>query len=114
MLATVRARILFFALLSLAAVASLAMMSWVIILKAENTADNLIRHNLQESWILVDLEQDHRRLQDLAFKIKAQLLLWDEIEAEYQYLDKALTSDALREESASMRQLIAGFRTRED
>jgi len=93
MLATVRARILFFALLSLAAVAGLAIMSWVIILKAENTADSLIRHNLQESWILVDLEQDLRRLQDLAFKVKAQLLLWDEIEEEYQYLDKALAEN---------------------
>jgi len=90
MLATVRARILFFALLSLAAVASLAIMAQVIILKAENTADDLIRHNLQESWILVDLEQDHRRLQDLAFKIKAQLLLWDEINEEFGALEQSL------------------------
>ena len=90
MLATVRARILFFAFLSLAAVAGLAAMAWVIILKAENTSDNLIRHTLQESWILIDLEQDHRRLQDLAYKVKAQLLLWDEIEAEYAEIETAL------------------------
>ncbi|XKH00936.1 methyl-accepting chemotaxis protein [Marinobacter nauticus] len=90
MLATVRARILFFAFLSLAAVAGLAAMAWVIILKAENTSDNLIRHTLQESWILIDLEQDHRRLQDLAYKVKAQLMLWDEIEAEYAEIETAL------------------------
>lgn len=90
MLKTVRARILFFAFLSLAAVAGLAAMSWLIIVKAESTSDSLIRHNLQESWMLVDLEQDHRQLQELAFKIKAQLMLWDEIEAEYARLDKAL------------------------
>ncbi|KXS51296.1 MAG: methyl-accepting chemotaxis sensory transducer [Marinobacter sp. T13-3] len=99
MLATVRARILFFAFLSLAAVAGLAAMAWVIILKAENTSDNLIRHTLQESWILIDLEQDHRRLQDLAYKVKAQLLLWDEIEAEYAEIETALAKHWQRVES---------------
>jgi len=91
MLATVRARILFFAFLSLSAVAGLAIMAWVIILKAENTSDNLIRHNLEESWILIDLEQDHRRLQDLAYKIKAQLLLWDEINEAYAEVESSLS-----------------------
>ena len=92
MLATVRARILFFAFLSLAAVTGLAITAWFIILKAENTADDLIRHNLQESWMLVDLEQDHRQLQDLAFKIKAQLLLWDEINTEFEQLESSLAA----------------------
>lgn len=87
---TVRVRILLFALLSLVAVASLAVMSWVIILKAENTSNNLIRHNLEESWMLIDLQQGHHRLQDLAFKIKAQLLLWDEIETEFTDLESTL------------------------
>ena len=99
MLATVRARILFFAFLSLAAVAGLAAMAWVIILKAEDTSDNLIRNTLQESWILIDLEQDHRRLQDLAYKVKAQLLLWDEIEVEYHEIETALAKHWQRVES---------------
>lgn len=90
MLATVRARIFLFAFLSLGAVASLAMMSWTIILKAENTSENLVRDSLGESWLLMDLEQDHRHLQDLAFKIKAQLLLWQEIDAEFARLNDAL------------------------
>ncbi|KPQ27676.1 MAG: Methyl-accepting chemotaxis protein [Marinobacter excellens HL-55] len=90
MLATVRARIFFFALLSLIAVAGLAALSWVIILKAEDASETLVRQNLQESWMLIDLEQDHRSLQDLAFKVKAQLLLWDEIEAEFNRLSTSL------------------------
>lgn len=90
MLSTVRARILFFAVLSLIAVTGLAVLSWIIILKAEDASENLMRNNLQDTWVLMDLEQDHRRLQDLAFKIKAQLLLWDEIETEFDYLDTAL------------------------
>ncbi|MGP9831440.1 hypothetical protein [Marinobacter sp. NSM] len=90
MLSTVRARILFFAVLSLIAVTGLAVLSWMIILKAEDASENLMRNNLQDTWVLMDLEQDHRRLQDLAFKIKAQLLLWDEIETEFDYLDTAL------------------------
>lgn len=90
MLSTVRARILFFAVLSLIAVTGLAVLSWMIILKAEDASENLMRNNLQDTWVLMDLEQDHRRLQDLAFKIKAQLLLWDEIKTEFDYLDTAL------------------------
>ncbi|WP_303289703.1 methyl-accepting chemotaxis protein [Marinobacter sp. SS5-14b] len=90
MLATVRARILLFAFLSLGAVACLAAMSWVIILKAEDTSKNLVRDRLAESWLLMDLEQDHRHLQDLAYKIKAQLMLWDEINVEFKRLDAAL------------------------
>lgn len=90
MLSTVRARILFFAVLSLIAVTGLAVLSWMIILKAEDASENLMRTNLQDTWVLMDLEQDHRRLQDLAFKIKAQLLLWDEIKTEFDDLDTAL------------------------
>ena len=90
MLSTVRARILFFAVLSLIAVTGLAVLSWMIILKAEDASENLMRNNLQDTWVLMDLEQDHRRLQDLAFKIKAQLLLWDEIKTEFDDLDTAL------------------------
>ncbi|KAA1173939.1 methyl-accepting chemotaxis protein [Marinobacter salinexigens] len=80
MFGTVRTRILCFAFLSVFALAGLGALSWTIILKAEEASNTLIRTSLQESWLLADLEKDHRELQDLAFKIKAQLLLWDEIQ----------------------------------
>ncbi|GGC93915.1 methyl-accepting chemotaxis protein [Halopseudomonas salina] len=79
MLSTVRTRILFFSFLSISALAALAIMSLLIIKETETASKRLITAGLQESWMLEDLEQDHRQLQDLTYKIKAQLLLWDEI-----------------------------------
>lgn len=90
MFGTVRTRILFFAFLSVFALAGLAALSWSIILKAEDASKTLIQTNLNEAWLLADLEQDHRHLQDLAYKIKAQLLLWDEIETEFSRLESTL------------------------
>lgn len=90
MLATVRARILFFAFLCVFAIAGLTALSWSIILKAETASGSLIRTSLNESWLLTDLEQDHRRLQDLAYKIKAQLLLWGEVDEIFGQLETSL------------------------
>ncbi|MET3998069.1 methyl-accepting chemotaxis protein [Marinobacterium sp. MBR-109] len=92
MLGTVRFRILFFAFLCVLALAGLATLAWSIILKAEEASNNLIHTSLEETWLLVDLEQDHRRLQDLSYKTKAQLLLWDEIEPTHAELKQALPS----------------------
>lgn len=90
MLGTVRARILCFAFLCVFALSGLAALSWTIILKAEEATDALIRTNLEETWLLTDLEQSHRRLQDLAYKMKAQLLLWDEIQPAFATLREEL------------------------
>ena len=90
MLRTVRSRILFFSFLSVFALAALAALSSSIMTRAESASEALVRENLSESWLLEDLEQDHRRLQDLAYKIKAQLMLWDEIDVEFQALAAAL------------------------
>jgi len=90
MLRTVRSRILFFSFLSVFALAALAVMSWSIITRAESASEVLVNDNLKESWLLEDLEQDHRRLQDLAYKIKAQLLLWDEIDQVFSELTEQL------------------------
>lgn len=90
MLRTVRSRILFFSFLSVFALAALAVLSWSIMTRAESASEALVRENLSESWLLEDLEQGHRRLQDLAYKIKAQLMLWDEIDVEFQALTAAL------------------------
>ena len=90
MLSTVRSRILFFASLSLLAVFGLGSLSWSIITEAERASEQLIRNNLTESWLLEDLESDHRRLQDLAYKVKAQLLLWDEITTEFDAVSESI------------------------
>lgn len=90
MLKTVRARVLAFALISVGAVAGLTAMAWVIIVKAEHTSQQLVGESLHESWLLADLEQGHRQLQDLAFKIKAQLLLWEEIQPQFNELSQLI------------------------
>ncbi len=90
MLKTVRSRILFFSGLSIVALAALASVAWIIMLRAEQASGQLVRGNLNEAWQLSDLEQDHRRIQDLAYKVKAQLLLWDEINAEFEAVSAQL------------------------
>ncbi|MFO7787955.1 MAG: methyl-accepting chemotaxis protein [Halospina sp.] len=90
MLGTVRGRILLFAFLSLFALSALAALSWVVITRAETASEQLVRNNLTESWLLEDFEQDMRALQDLSFRIKGQMLLWDEIEQTFQRLDKRI------------------------
>ena len=53
MLTTVRARILAFALLSVAAVAGLTFIAWMIIAKAEHTSQALVGESLEQSWMKV-------------------------------------------------------------
>lgn len=90
MLATVRARIFFFAFLAVVALAALAGISWSIIGQASNATDSLVNRELQQSWQLTDLEEDLRQIQDLAYKIKAQLLLWNEINPEFDDIRSSL------------------------
>lgn len=99
MLGTVRFRILFFALLCVLALGALAALAWSIIIKAEEASTDLIHTSLEETWLLVDLEQDHRRLQDLSYKTKAQLLLWDEVDQSFAELKQALPSHWARIEN---------------
>lgn len=90
MLKTVRGRILFFSFFSVFALSGLALLSWSIIGKAESAAEQLIQNRMTESWLLNDLEQDLRRLQDLSFKVKGQLLLWSEINEEFASLSELI------------------------
>ncbi|MCG8519658.1 MAG: methyl-accepting chemotaxis protein [Pseudomonadales bacterium] len=83
MLRTVRSRILFFSSLSILALAALASLAWTIMTTAEQATHKLVQESLTDSWALSDLEAEHRHLQDLAYRIKAQLLLWDEIDTEF-------------------------------
>jgi methyl-accepting chemotaxis protein len=105
---TVRFRILFFALLCLLALAGLTTLAWSIILKAESASNSLIHTSLEETLLLSDLEQDHRRLQDLAYKTKAQLLLWDEIEPTFAELEQALPDHWRRINAQPSLQVWAG------
>ncbi len=93
MLKTVRSRILFYSFLSVFALSALTVLASSIISKAENVAENLIQNSLTESWLLNDLEQDLRRLQDLSYKTKAQLLLWDEIDSEFAALSESIPAN---------------------
>lgn len=90
MLATVRARILFFALLAVVALAALAVLCWSIIDQASGATDSLVNRQLAQSWQLTDMEDDLRQIQDLSYKIKAQLLLWDEVNAEFEHIRSTL------------------------
>ncbi len=93
MLKTVRSRILFYSFFSAFALSALTFLASSIIGKAENVAENLIQNSLTESWLLNDLEQDLRRLQDLSYKTKGQLLLWDEIDAEFAALSTSIPTN---------------------
>ena len=90
MLRTVRSRILFFSSLSILALAALAALAWTIMTTAEQATHKLVQESLTDSWALSDLEEEHRHLQDLAYRIKAQLLLWDEIDAEFERIQAAI------------------------
>lgn len=92
MLKTVRSRILFFAFLSAFALSAVAVLAWLAIATSERAAEQLIKDRLTESWLLNDFEQDLRQLQDLSYKIKGQVMLWDEITTEYQKLSTSLST----------------------
>lgn len=99
MLKTVRGRILFFSFFSVFVLSGLALLSWSIIGKAESAAEHLIQNRMTESWLLNDLEQDLRRLQDLSYKVKGQLLLWSEINEEFASLSESIPAkwDAIQQ-----------------
>ncbi|MDX1635276.1 MAG: methyl-accepting chemotaxis protein [Marinobacter sp.] len=90
MLATVRARILLFSFVSIFALVSVGALAWTIMVRAQQATEGLVNENLADAWLIMDLEEDHRQLQDLAYQIKAQLMLWDEINTEFQALGERL------------------------
>ncbi|MGM0570101.1 methyl-accepting chemotaxis protein [Marinobacter sp.] len=90
MFATVRARILAFAFLALTALAALGAVSWSIIAQSSRATDSLVNEELAQSWQLAALDESLRQLQDLSYKTKAQLLLWDEIDTVFSDLEVAL------------------------
>ncbi|MCL1484365.1 MAG: hypothetical protein MH208_08365 [Marinobacter sp.] len=49
-----------------------------------------MREQMSDVWLLTDLDRSHRQLKDLSYKIKAQLLLWDEINAQFEETSLAI------------------------
>ncbi|MCK7543140.1 methyl-accepting chemotaxis protein [Marinobacter bryozoorum] len=90
MFATVRARIFTFAFLALAALAALGAVSWSVIAQSSRATDDLVNRDLAQSWQLTALNEGLRSLQDLSYQTKAQLLLWDEIDAAFTELETGL------------------------
>ncbi|MFW5825198.1 MAG: methyl-accepting chemotaxis protein [Marinobacter sp.] len=90
MFATVRARIFTFAFLALTALAALGAISWSVIAQSSRATDALVNEELAQNWQLAALEDDLRQLQDLSYKTKAQLLLWDEIDGIFGELEAGI------------------------
>src|SRR5690554_6902291 len=95
---TVRQRLMVFSGFCLIALTGLAWLSMSVVREAENATEQLVREQMSDVWLLTDLDRSHRQLQDLAYKIKAQLLLWDEINAQFEH-----TSTAIKTEWQSVR-----------
>lgn len=87
---TVRQRLVLFSGFCLISLAGLAWLSMSVVREAEKATDRLVREQMSDVWLLTDLDRSHRQLQDLAYKIKAQLLLWDEINAQFEEITAAI------------------------
>jgi len=81
---TVRQRLFVFSGFCLIALAGLGLLSMAVVQEAEEATGRLVQEQMSDVWLLTDIDRSHRQIQDLAFKIKAQLLLWDEINAEFE------------------------------
>ena len=87
---TVRQRLVVFSGFCLIALAGLTWLSMSVVREAEGATDRLVREQMSDVWLLTDLGRSHRQLKDLSYKIKAQLLLWDEINAQFEETSAAI------------------------
>lgn len=92
---TVHRRLVVFSSFAVFALAALAWLSTSIVTEAESATDTLIRENMADVWLLTDLDQTHRKLQDLAYKVKAQLILWDDVDQQFAQVQDDLESQWL-------------------
>ena len=88
---TVRLRLLLFSALSILALAGLTGLATTTMSQAERDTDRLVHQQLADVWLLSDLAQSHRALQDLAYRIKAQLIFWDEVDNRFATIRSDLT-----------------------
>lgn len=87
---TVGQRLAVFSGFFLVALAGLTWLSMSVVREAEAATDRLVREQMSDVWLLTDLDLSHRQLKDLAYKIRAQLLLWDEINAQFEQTSVAI------------------------
>lgn len=87
---TVRQRLLVFSGFCLIALSGLAWLSVSVVGEAQKATDSLVREQMSDVWLLTDLDRSHRQLKDLAYKIKAQLLLWNEISEQFEGTSAAI------------------------
>ncbi|MDB2448692.1 methyl-accepting chemotaxis protein, partial [bacterium] len=93
---TVRLRLLLFSALTILALAALTGLATNTMSQAERDTDRLVRQQLADVWLLSDLAQSHRALQDLAYRIKAQLIFWDEVDSRFATIQSDLADQWLR------------------
>ncbi|MDP4549240.1 MULTISPECIES: methyl-accepting chemotaxis protein [unclassified Marinobacter] len=89
---TVRQRLVVFSGFCLIALSGLAWLSVSVVGEAQKATDRLVREQMSDVWLLTDLDRSHRQLKDLAYKIKAQLLLWNEINEQFEETSGAIRS----------------------
>lgn len=99
---TVRLRLLLFSALTILALAALTGLATTTMSQAERDTDRLVRQQLADVWLLSDLAQSHRALQDLAYRIKAQLIFWDEVDSRFATIQSDL-ADQWQRASANPR-----------
>ncbi len=83
---TVHLRLMLFCAFCLIAIGGLAWVAIAVVHEASETTDGLVREDMADVWQLTDMDRSYREIKDLAFRIKAQLLLWDEIDAQFAQL----------------------------
>lgn len=96
---TVRLRLLLSSLFAMFAVLALAALALSTSLRSDQATRDLIENRFGNLWRVTELEQDHWQLLDLAQKTKAQLLLWDEVETQFQALRVSMEEHWKRLES---------------
>ncbi|MFG1495579.1 methyl-accepting chemotaxis protein [Saccharospirillum sp. HFRX-1] len=89
---TVRLRLLLFSALSILALTGLTGLATTTMSQAERDTDRLVHQQLADVWLLSDLAQSHRALQDLAYRIKAQLIFWDEVDSRFATIQNDLAA----------------------
>lgn len=90
---TVRVRLLMFSGLCLAAVASVSWLALTIVQRTEQETQSLVREQLADVVLLATFDQHLRDLQDLAYRIKAQLVFWDEVDERFDLVSQGLAND---------------------
>ncbi|PAV25150.1 methyl-accepting chemotaxis protein [Tamilnaduibacter salinus] len=83
---TVRWRILLFATFSIVSIVTLVWLSTNMSSRAGDETRQLVREDMTDVWLLNDMSRSHYALMDLSYRIKSQLMLWDDIDKRFRAL----------------------------